>query len=248
MNQKSRKKLINKLERYYTKNAESSIYFYPLAVLYYDSNEKEKAYQILEKGLRLFPRYLLALIKISQILIDDNKYNAALSYLETALGIQKDNVIVLKNMAELYQKMGHYDEELNCYEKIAAISGDENAKSKIMELAGKITNTDNIDKLTESIENEDVKRNVPEELVIKDLSEDISLTENKDTEEIPTIELEEEKSNDEEEEATITLAKLYEKQNYIEDAISIYKKILQKDSENTEAKSNLERLMKNYDE
>ncbi len=243
MNQKSRKKLINKLERYYAENAKSSAYFYPLAVLYYDSNEKEKAYQILEEGLKLFPRYLLALIKISQILVDDSKYNAALSYLETALSIQKDNVIVLKHMAELYEKMGRYDEELNCYEKIAAISGDENAKSKIMELAGKVTNTGSIDKLTESFEEE----NAPEELVIKDLSGDVPLTEEKNGETIPTIELEEE-NNDEEEEATITLAKLYEKQDYIEDAISIYKKILQKDSENTEAKSNLERLMKNHDE
>lgn len=243
MNQKSRKKLINKLERYYTKNAKSSVYFYPLAVLYHDSDEKEKAYQILEDGLKLFPRYVLALIKISQILIEDTKYNAALSYLETALNIQKSNAVVLKYMAELYGKMGQHDKELDCYEKIVSINGDEDAKSKVVELAGKVGSAGSIDTLIESLENKDTAK----ELVSENPSESISLTKNESTEEIPTIELEDEKDSDEEEEATITLAKLYEKQSYIEDAIATYKKILQKDPENTEAKSNLERLEKNYD-
>jgi len=243
MNQKSRKKLINKLEHYYTKNAKSSVYFYPLAVLYYDSDEKEKAYQILEEGLKLFPRYVLALIKISQILIEDAKYNVALSYLETALNIQKSNTVALKYMAELYGKIEQHDKELDCYEKIASINGDEDAKSKVVELAGKVNSADSIDTLSESLENEDTAK----ELVIKNPSENISLTKNENTEEIPTIELEDEEYKEEEEEATITLAKLYEKQSYIEDAIATYKKILQKDPENTEAKSNLERLEKNYD-
>ena len=243
MNQKSRKKLINKLERYYTKNAKNSVYFYPLAVLYYDSGEKEKAYQILEEGLKIFPRYVLALIKISQILIEDAKYNAALSYLETALNIQKNNTAVLKYMAELYGQMGQHDKELDCYEKIVSINGDENAKSKIVELAGKITNTDSIDALSKSLENKHTNK----EFSTENPSENISLTKKEGTEEIPTIELEDEKNYDGEEEPTITLAKLYEKQNYIEDAIATYKKILQKDPENTEAKDNLERLEKNYD-
>ena len=211
------KKLIQRLETYYDKHKNKSLYFYPIALLYFKNKEYDKAYQILIEGLKVYPRYALALLLVGKILVMEKNYEAALAYLETAVNIQRNNTQALKLLAECYEKTGKLKLASEIYEKLLLLEDKEEYKSKIVELAGKIK---------------------PDEEDLSELVEEIS----EEKEEIPQIELEEDA--DDEEEATITMAKLYEKQGYINDAIEIYKKILKKEPDNIEAKESLDRLLK----
>ncbi len=257
MNSKDRDVLIGKIEAYYKKNKGKSLYFYPLAVLYCQKNEKEKAYQILLEGLQYKPRYVLALLKIAEILIEENKYEAALAYLETAANIQKFNTKVLDYLALAYEKLGKYGDAIKVYEDIVAIEPDnEKAKSKMVEIAPMIKPPkDSIDDLMQdlegSVENTDAKKERAENLAeVEELKGASADEKNADSEidikNMPEIDLEGDNDDsigeESEEIPTVTLARLYEKQGYIEDAVKIYNKVLEKEPDNMEAKKALERI------
>ena len=256
MKSKKNEALIRKIEKYYKENIGRSLYFYPLAVLYYEQNEKDKAYQILLEGLQHYPRYVLALVKIAEILIEDNKYEAALAYLETATSIQKYNTKALRYLALTYEKLSRYEDALEVYKKILSIDyNDENAKSKIVELAPMVKpDVDNIDSLIEetekNLEADEKSSNGSESLIEEKISDPDDLLKNDvaqevNIENIPEIDLEDESSansEQEEEPASVTLARLYEKQGYIDDAIEVYKKLLEKEPDNMEVQEALTRL------
>ncbi len=256
MKSKKNEALIRKIEKYYKENIGRSLYFYPLAVLYYEQNEKDKAYQILLEGLQHYPRYVLALVKIAEILIEDNKYEAALAYLETATSIQKYNTKALRYLALVYEKLSRYEDALEVYKKILSIDyDDENAKSKIVELAPKVkpdvNSIDSLIKETEDNLETDEKSLDSSEALIEDKmtdSDDLlkdNTAQEVNIEDIPEIDLEDESSaspEEEEEPASVTLARLYEKQGYIDDAIEVYKKVLEKEPDNVEVQEALERL------
>ncbi len=267
MNSKDRNELIGKIKDYYESNKETSLYFYPLAVLYYQNNEKEKAYQTLLDGLQHYPRYVLALIKIAQILIEDNKFKAALAYLETAVSIQKNSTKALEYLAFAYEKLGDYEKSIKTYEKILEIEPDnEQVKSKIIELAPLIKPSEEaLDSIIENLEPEE--DTIESKQTLEELAETIQQNDNNSTieiDDIPQINLEndeieitendkeqdketkehENEEDDEENISSITLARLYEKQGYIEDAIKTYKHILEKEPDNVEALEELKKLEK----
>ncbi len=269
MSLRNRTVLIKKIEKYYEENKENSVYFYPLALLHIKNNEKEKAYQILLEGIQRYPRYVLALLKIAEILIDEKKYKAALAYLETILQIQKDHTKALKLLALVYEQLKDYEKALKYYEILLELEpNNETVKSKIIELAPMIKpQTDNIEEILNELQDGEANIETKEEnteQVSKTIAQDVNIEVSEDIniDEIPQINLEETEPTDnkeyeensedenmetnaeEEEEATITLAKLYEKQGYIEDAIKTYKKILEKEPDNLEAKNELEKLEK----
>ncbi len=250
MKSKDAKGLIKRIEKYYEEHRGKSLYFYPLAVLYYQQNEKDKAYQILLDGLRYYPRYVLALVKIAEILIEDNKYEAALAYLETATSIQKYNIKALKHLAFVYEKLSRYEDAINVYNRILSITPkDEQVKSKIVELAPMVQpDVDNIDKLIENVETiKEKTENDSDKNDSLSFLNDIHKETKEETvnmENIPEVNLEEDDTAEEPEEeiASVTLARLYEKQGYIEDAIEVYKRILEKEPDNMEVQEALERL------
>ncbi len=217
---KIEKRIAERIERYYKKKPKDSVYFYPLAAYYYNKKQFDKAYQLLLEGIQRFPRYHLALSKIGELLAEEGNYESAIAYLETAVNIQKNSEPALKLLAMCYEKTGKYNKAQEIYERLAEL-GDSEAGSRLIEMASKIK---------------------PKEKGIE------SLVGNFDgVEEIPKIELEEveEPQKDEEDidEATITLAKLYEKQGYINDAIETYRKIIEREPDNVEAKVALEKLL-----
>jgi len=254
MNSKDRKILIKKIEKYYSEHKGKSLYFYPLAVLYSQENENEKAYQILLEGLQYYPRYVLALLKIAEILLKENKYEAALAYLETATSIQKYNTKALENLALAYEKLGKYEQAMWIYEKILSIdSNNEKSKSKIVELASFVKpNTDKIEDLLEDVngkvdletENIEEETKTAEEDNINFKTKDDSKSEI-EIEKVPNIDLdgsETEEAEEPDDAASVTLARLYEKQGYTEDAKAIYKKILEKEPDNVEVQQALLKL------
>jgi tetratricopeptide (TPR) repeat protein len=265
VNSKDRSTLIRKIEKYYKDNEGKSLYFYPLALLYLQNNEKEKAYQVLIDGIQYFPRYSLALVKIAEILINEQKYKASLAYLETALEIQKNNSQALKYLALVYENLKDYEKAIKTYEKILEMEpANETVKSKIIELAPFVKpKTDNIEELMDVFEedkpeaekepeNHDILENVEDiKIDAKEGSSEDSKTDSKITiDTIPHLDLESDNDTDEErqqedqesEEASITLAKLYEKQGYMEDAVKIYKRVLEQEPDNTEAMEAITRL------
>ena len=216
-------RVARRLEKYYRERKGKSVYFYPLAVYYFNNGQYDKAYEILLDGIQKFPRYALALSKIGEILYNQGSYESALAYLETAVNIQKSCVSALKLLSSCYEELGKFDKALEVYERLVGL-GNEDSKGKLVEIAAKVK---------------------PKEEELEELIGDLG-----DKEEIPKIELEETESGsesleneDEEDRATVTLAKLYEKQGYIKDAIDTYKKILDEEPDNAEAKEALDRLL-----
>ncbi len=250
MKSKDREALIKKIEKYYKKHKEKSLYFYPLAILYYQKNKKDKAYQLLLEGLQYYPRYVLALIKIAEILIEDGKYEAALAYLETASSIQRYNTKALEYLALSYEKLNRYEDALEVYKKITYIdNNNKKAKSKILELAPMVKpDVNDMDSLIKDISDKSDIASINGENSSNILNNNDSVLETIDTvgkiniEEIPKVNLEDTDDTEEEEVASVTLARLYEKQGYIEDAIKVYKKILETEPDNMEVVEALNKL------
>jgi len=244
------KKIIKKVEKYY-KSKEVSLFFYPLACLLYESGAKEEAFDLLVEGVAKFPRYLLALIKIAQILIDEEKYEAAESYLETVLNINNSNVLAWELLALAYEKQNKIEQAINAYEKLLILDPSPKVKSKLLSLASFYT--PNVEKVKENLaQNMKLERPLkPKEtdtsdIVILDVEKPIETKKQEETaqnleqnkpivfEDIPTIDLEEDDQ--------LNIAKLYVEQGYIEDAKNLYKEILTRNPQNEQAKLALEAL------
>ncbi|AEA33205.1 tetratricopeptide repeat protein [Hippea maritima] len=236
---KASKGLLAKLLSYYKKRKARSLYFYPIAVLYYRNRESDKAYQTLIDGLQLYPRYALALVKVGEILFGEGSYESALAYLETAVNIQKTNTKALRLLGETYEKLSKFNEAISVYEKLAVLEPSDWVKDKLLELASKAKpDEEKLSEIVEELESE--HEDVPTiELEDEEVPESVAL----DIEEVAAEESSQESEEGDEEEATITLAKLYEKQGYIDDAIKVYRKILEKEPDNIEAKKDLDKLI-----
>jgi tetratricopeptide (TPR) repeat protein len=244
------KKIIKKVEKYY-KSKKVSLFFYPLACLLYESGAKEEAFDLLVEGVAKFPRYLLALIKIAQILIDEEKYEAAESYLETVLNIDNSNVLAWELLALAYEKQNKIEKAINAYEKLLILDPSPKVKSKLLSLASFYT--PNVEKVKENLaQNMKLERPLkPKEtdtsdIVILDVEKPVETKKQEETaqnleqnkpivfEDIPTIDLEEDDQ--------LNIAKLYVEQGYIEDAKNLYKEILTRNPQNEQAKLALEAL------
>lgn|GEM_PF-2138867 len=244
------KKIIKKVEKYY-KSKKVSLFFYPLACLLYESGAKEEAFDLLVEGVAKFPRYLLALIKIAQILIDEEKYEAAESYLETVLNIDNSNVLAWELLALAYEKQNKIEKAINAYEKLLILDPSPKVKSKLLSLASFYT--PNVEKVKENLaQNMKLERPLkPKEtdasdIVILDVEKPVETKTQEETaqnleqnkpivfEDIPTIDLEEDDQ--------LNIAKLYVEQGYIEDAKNLYKEILTRNPQNEQAKLALEAL------
>jgi tetratricopeptide (TPR) repeat protein len=244
------KKIIKKVEKYY-KSKEVSLFFYPLACLLYESGAKEEAFDLLVEGVAKFPRYLLALIKIAQILIDEEKYEAAESYLETVLNINNSNILAWELLAFIYEKQNKIEQAINALEKILVFDPSPKVKSKLLSFASFYT--PNVEKVKENLaQNSGIQKPLkPKEtdtsdIVILDVEKPVEITKQEETaqnleqnkpiffEDIPTIDLEEDDQ--------LNIAKLYVEQGYIEDAKNLYKEILTRNPQNEQAKLALEAL------
>ncbi|OSS42297.1 TPR repeat [Desulfurella amilsii] len=242
--------LIKKIEKYY-KSKQSSLFFYPLACLLYESGAKEEAFDLLVEGVAKFPHYLLALIKVAQILIDEEKYEAAESYLETALNINNSNVLAWELLAVSYEKQNKIEQVINAYEKLLVLNPSPKIKSKLLSFASFYTPS--VEKVKENLAQTTniqtplkSKETDANDIVILDVEkpgettqqgkDPHNLEQNKPIvfEDIPTIDLEEDDQ--------LNIAKLYVEQGYIEDAKNLYKEILTRNPQNRQAKIALEAL------
>lgn len=236
-------KLIENIKRYY-KSKTLSLFFYPLACLLYEEGSKEEAFDILIEGASKFPKYSLALIKIAQILLDEEKYLTAQAYLETAININNANNLAWELLAKVFEKQNKIEQAIACYEKLLILDPSLKIKSKILALAAQykpsleqvtsipLQPSQNAEKLQSDVLILNVDENSSQNNQIN-IADEFGDTKIK-FEEIPTIDLEEDDQ--------LNIAKLYVEQDYLEDAKNLYKEILEKNPQNQEAKKALEEL------
>ncbi len=203
--------LLKKVENYYKSRGGVSLYFYPLAVLYAQNGNVEKALDILLDGLKRFPRYELALLKIAELLVGENKHEAALAYIDTLLTLNPCNAKANFMAGKIHEKLGNI-REANEFCKRASMIDPLNyaPKENLEDTAGVEGSGSGRSQKTNDLD-------------------------------IPKIDLEG-GNEDEDDIATIMLARLYEQQGYVEDAIATYRKVLAVDPDNREAKEAIIRL------
>lgn len=96
---------IEKLEARYAENPDGR-YFAPLADAYRKAGRVDDALQLVRRGLEKHPDYLSAHIVLGRCQLDKKDDLAAVGAFETVLGLDAENIIALKSLAEISERSG----------------------------------------------------------------------------------------------------------------------------------------------
>lgn len=100
---------IAKLERRYEENP-NGYSFAPLAEAYRKSGDPGRALEVLQKGLALHPDYVPASIVLGRVHLDRQDDTAAEQAFSHALGLDPENVIAIKAMADITERGTRFGE------------------------------------------------------------------------------------------------------------------------------------------
>ena len=100
---------IEKLEARYNENPDGR-YFAPLADAYRKAGRVDDAIQLVSHGLTKHPDYLSAHIVLGRCHLDKQDDAAALETFGRVLSLDAENVIALKALAEVAERMGRPDD------------------------------------------------------------------------------------------------------------------------------------------
>jgi len=103
---------IDKLEARYRDNPKGRN-FAPLADAYRKAGLIDNAVELCQNGLKLHPDYVSAYIVYARCLVDKKDDAAALGVFKQVLGLDGENIIALRGLAELAQRNGKYEEEVD---------------------------------------------------------------------------------------------------------------------------------------
>src|SRR5947208_15557809 len=101
---------IDKLEARYRDNPKGRN-FAPLADAYRKAGLIDNAVELCQNGLKLHPDYVSAYIVYARCLVDKKDDAAALGVFKQVLGLDGENIIALRGLAELAHRNGKYEEE-----------------------------------------------------------------------------------------------------------------------------------------
>ncbi len=96
---------IEKLKARYEENPEGR-YFAPLADAYRKSGQIDEAIELVKQGLTRHPDYLSAHIVLGRCYLDKKDDASARMTLEGVLKLDSENIIALKSLAEIAERMG----------------------------------------------------------------------------------------------------------------------------------------------
>ena len=96
---------IEKLERRYAENPDGR-YFAPLADAYRKASQVDRALEVVRAGLEKHPDYLSAHIVLGRCLLDKKDDEGAGQAFEKVLGLDAENIIALKSLAEIAERKG----------------------------------------------------------------------------------------------------------------------------------------------
>ncbi|MAF77327.1 MAG: hypothetical protein CME60_04140 [Halobacteriovoraceae bacterium] len=89
--------------------------FAPLAEAYRQVGLIDKAFDVLKKGLRYNPEYLLGYLTLALCYLDKNEYGLAYSTLKPLIASNRDNLKLHKVFAECAKKTNNLEEALDSY-------------------------------------------------------------------------------------------------------------------------------------
>jgi len=102
---------IDKLEARFRDNPKGRN-FAPLADAYRKAGLIDNAIDLCQNGLKLHPDYVSAYIVYARCLVDKKDDGAALGVFKQVLGLDGENIIALRGLAELAERNGKYAEEV----------------------------------------------------------------------------------------------------------------------------------------
>lgn len=102
---------IDKLEARFRDNPKGRN-FAPLADAYRKAGLIDNAIDLCQNGLKLHPDYVSAYIVYARCLVDKKDDPGALGVFKQVLDLDKENIIALRGLAELAERMGKYEEEV----------------------------------------------------------------------------------------------------------------------------------------
>jgi len=118
----------------YEKNP-SGLVFAPLAETYRKLNMHKEALDILKKGLRHHPHYILGLIVLAHCHFDQGNIEQSYRILSPLINQEPDNLMLQKLYAQICYKMYAYKEALQAYKNVLFVNPtDSEAKTRIKEL------------------------------------------------------------------------------------------------------------------
>ncbi|HXH62728.1 MAG TPA: tetratricopeptide repeat protein, partial [Gemmatimonadales bacterium] len=100
---------IEKLERRWAENPKGRN-FAPLADAYRKAGELDRAIELCKNGLELHPDYVSAYIVYGRCLIDQKNDSGAVEVFQKVLTLDPENILALKVLAEIAERVGRYDE------------------------------------------------------------------------------------------------------------------------------------------
>ena len=102
---------IDKLEARYRDNPKGRN-FAPLADAYRKAGLIDNAVELCQNGLKLHPDYVSAYIVYARCLVDKKDDPGAHDVFKQVLDLDRENIIALRGLAELAERTGKYDEEV----------------------------------------------------------------------------------------------------------------------------------------
>lgn len=129
---------IEKLEARYAENPEGR-YFAPLADAYRKAGRADDALQLVTLGLQKHPDYLSAHIVLGRCHLDKKDDGAAMAAFQSVLGLDAENIIALKSLAEISERIGQGDEARRWLMRLLAVDAmNTEAEADLQRLGGPI--------------------------------------------------------------------------------------------------------------